>query len=60
MGMMDTWAEELPTFHENMDHKLKQQKTNYFNSTSTTKSVTLKDLRKELFYPTDQDNKYIT
>ena len=31
MGMMDPWAEELPPFQEYLDHKLKQQKTNYFN-----------------------------
>ena len=60
MGMMYTWAAELPPFHENMDHKLKQQKTNYFNSTSTTKAVPLQELYKELFSPTDQDNKYST
>ena len=58
--MMDTWAAELPPFHENMDHKLKQQKTNYFNSTSTTKAVPLKELCKELLSPTYQENKDIT
>ena len=60
MGMMDTWAEELPPLQEYLDQKLKQQKTNYFNSTSTTKSVSLKEIRKELFSPTNQDNKDIT
>ena len=58
MGMMDPWAAELPPFQECIDNKLKQHKTNYFNSTSTTKAVPLKELRKELFYPTYQDNKY--
>ena len=57
MGMMDTWAVELPPFQEYLDRKLKQQKTNYFNSTSTTKEVPLKELRKDLLSPTDQDNK---
>ena len=46
MGMMNPWETELPTFQEYLNHKLKQQKTNYFNSTSTTKAVTLKELRK--------------
>ena len=39
---------------------MKQQKTNHLNSTSTTKPVPLKELRKELLSPTDQDNKDIT
>ena len=29
--MMVPWAAELPPFQEYLDHKLKQQKTNYFN-----------------------------
>ena len=58
--MMDPWAVELPPFQYYLDHKLKQQKTNYFNSTSTTKAVPLKELRKELFSLTNQDNKYST
>ena len=60
MRMMDPWAEEFPPFQEYLDQKLKQQKTNYFNSTSKTKAVPLKELRKEVLYPTDQDNKDIT
>ena len=60
LGMMDTWAAELPPFQEYLDHKLKQHKTNYFNSTSTTKTVTLKELRKDMLSPTYQDNKYST
>ena len=39
---------------------MKEQKTNYFNSTSTTKAVPLKQLRNDLFSNTNQDNKYIT
>ena len=31
MVTMDPWAAELPPFQEYLDHKLKQQKTNYFN-----------------------------
>ena len=58
--MMDPWAEELPYFQEYLDHKLKQKKTNYFNLTSTTKAVPLKEIRKELLSPTNQYNKYIT
>ena len=57
MGMMDPWYKQLPTFQEYLYHKLKQQKTNYFNSTSITKSVPLKDLHKELLSTTYQDNK---
>ena len=37
MGMMDPWEVEFSPFQEYLDHKLKQQKTNYFNLTSTTK-----------------------
>ena len=33
MGIMDPRAEELPTLLEYLDQKMKQQKTNYFNST---------------------------
>ena len=40
-----------------MYQKLKQHKNNYFNSTSTTDAVPLKEIRKELLCPTDQDNK---
>ena len=54
---MDLWATELPPFQEYLDHILKQQKTKYFNSTSTTKAFHLKELTKELFSPTNQDNK---
>ena len=46
MGMMYPWAAELPTFQEYLNHKLKQHKTNYLISTSTTKAVPLKELRK--------------
>ena len=42
MGMMDSWKAELPPLQEYMDNKLKQQKSNYFNSTSTTKAAPLK------------------
>ena len=57
---MDPWEEELPPFQEYLHHKLKQHKTNYFNSTSTIKAVPLKKLRKDLFSTTNQDNKYST
>ena len=60
MGMMDPWNSELPTFQEYLDHKLKQHKTNYFNSTPTTKAVPIKELHKEMVSPTYQYNKYIT
>ena len=33
MGMMDPWEEDLPPFQNYLGHKMKQQKTNYFNST---------------------------
>ena len=57
MGVMDPWAAELPLFQEYLDHKLKQHKTNYLNSTSTTKAVPLKDICKYMFSPANQDNK---
>ena len=56
-GTMDPWAAELPTVQQYLDQKLKQQKTNYFNSTSTTKALPPKDLRKQMFSHTNQDNK---
>ena len=57
MVMMYPWSAQLPPFQYYLDQKLKQQKTNYFNSTSTTKSFHIKKIRKQLFSPTDQDNK---
>ena len=57
MGMMDEWADELPPFREYLDHKFHHQKTSYFNDASKIKAVPLMELRKELFTPTDQDNK---
>ena len=36
------------------------KKTSYFNSDSDTKAVPLMELMKELFHPTDQDNKHST
>ena len=57
MGIMYPWEAYFPPFWEYLDHKLKQQKTNYFNSMPATKAVPLKELRKELFSPTNQDNK---
>ena len=54
MWKMDPWSADLPTFQEYMYHKLKQQKTTYFNSTSTTKSILLNYIKKELFSLTDQ------
>ena len=47
----------MPPFQEYFDHKLTQQKTNYFNSTSTTKAVPLNEVIKDLFFSTNQDNK---
>ena len=57
MGMMDPWAAELTTVQDYTDHKLKQKKTKYFNSASTTKTVPLKELGKYLLSTNDQDNK---
>ena len=56
-GIMDSWVVELPSFQNYLDHKLKHLKNKYFNLTSTTKSVPLKEVRKELLYTTHQDNK---
>ena len=55
--MMDPWAAELPLFQEYLDKKMKHQKTHYFNSTSTTKEVLLKELRKDMFSTNDQDKR---
>ena len=55
--MMDPWAAELPPFQDYLNYKPKQQNTNYFNSTSTTKAVPLKELHRQLYSPTDQDKK---
>ena len=44
MGMMDPWAAEFPPSQDYLDQNLKQQKTNYFNSKSTTKAVPLKEI----------------
>ena len=57
MGMMDPWALKLPPFQYYLYHKLKQQKTNYFNSKSTTNAVPLKVLRKEMLSTTNQESK---
>jgi len=40
--------------------KFEEEKTTLFNCSSKTKAVPLKMLQKELFSPTDQDNKVIT
>ena len=53
--MINTWAAELPPFQEYLEHKLKQQKTYYFNSTKTTKEVPLKELLKDLFSPANKE-----
>ena len=57
MGMIDPWVAEFPLFQDYMYHKIKQQKTNYLNSTSTIKAVSLKDILKDMFSLTSQDNK---
>ena len=56
MGMMDEWAEELPPFKEYLTRQFEKKKTSYFASTRA-KAVPLKELRKELFHPSDEDNK---
>jgi hypothetical protein len=57
MSIMESWANKLPPFRAFLRHKFEEQKTSFFNSTAKTKAVPLKMLRKELFAPTDQDNK---
>ncbi len=59
MGLMDDWADELPPFKDFLYHQFEEKKTSYFadSSSSATKALPLKELRKELFHPTDQDNK---
>ena len=58
--MMNKWVVEMHPFIEYLDHKFKHQKTSYSNNLSETKAVPLKELHKELFHPTVQDNKDIT
>ena len=55
MGIMNPWAAEFPPFQDYLDHKTKQQNTNYLKSTSTTKEIPLKELRKDMLSPTYQD-----
>ncbi|KAL7523561.1 hypothetical protein ACHAXR_000896, partial [Thalassiosira sp. AJA248-18] len=57
MGVMSEWSDELPEFQEFLTHKFENEKNSYFASDSQTKAVPLKELRKELFHPTCQDNK---
>jgi len=70
MGMMSKWADELPPLKDYLTRKFEEEKTNFVPSSSAsssttvaeasssaTKAVPLKELRKELFHPTDQDNK---
>ena len=59
MGLMDTWKDELPPFKEYLKRQYEKKKTAYFESHGA-KAVPLKELRKELFHPADQDNKAST
>lgn len=57
MGMMDKWKEQLPPFKEYMKHQFEDKTTKLFGDSSGTKAVPFHEVRKELFHPTDQDNK---
>jgi hypothetical protein len=60
MGLMDDWADELPPFCEYLTHQFEEKKQTLFDDESGTKVVPLAELRKELFHPTDSDNKACT
>ena len=60
MGLMEEWADEVPPFREYLTHQFEEKKTPFFNDDSGTKVLLLAELRKELFQPTDPDNKACT
>ena len=57
MGMMDKWKEKPLPFEDYLTHEFEERKQSYFCSLSKSKTVSLKELRKKLFHPVDQDNK---
>lgn len=59
MGITKQWSDELPPLKEYLHHEFELKQTNYVNSpdASAPKPVPLKMVRKELFNPTDEDNK---
>jgi len=61
MSLVSDCRDELPPFDNYMTHKFELETTSYFACpASSTKAVPLQMLRKELFRPTDQDNKEST
>jgi hypothetical protein len=61
MGFVSDFRDELPPFDDYMTHKFELETTSFIACTaSATKAVPLQMLRKELFQPTDQDNKEST
>ena len=56
MGIMDQWANELKPFREYMKHAFEKKKPILFADTGAT-AVPLKEMRREIFHPTDKDNK---
>ena len=59
MGLMDQWADQIPDFKEYLFKQfnvIKQRRVNELNLWA----VPLREVRKELFYPVDQDNKEST
>ena len=58
MGMMDEFRHQLPDFDAYVTEQFEQRQTCLFNS--STKVQKLKELCRELFRPSDQDNKEST
>jgi len=56
MGMMDDWADEIPDFKEYLHHQFNDNKQRKV-AESDSWAVPLKEVRRELFSPSDQDNK---
>ena len=60
MGLMDKWADELPEFRTYLTDIFENEKQKLFDDESGTKVAPLRELRRELFHPTDRDNKECT
>ena len=61
IGFVSDFRDELPPFDNYMTHKFELETTSCFACpASATKAVSLQMLWKELFQPTDQDNKEST
>ena len=58
MGLMDDFSDELPPLKQYLTHIFEEKTTRYFACpASAPKAVPMNEIRRELFFPTDQDNK---